>query len=263
MAGGTWKPKPPQQADADRFEREMDFVWATFRQEADAVASASIETIKQQNDAGGQRWQNPNESLREVQKAFVMRCFAMIDGLSQHVRGGAAWDKVYRARTKKIRAKKRSLGLPEPSFPSPQTYRMVRFIQHYMGAQPTEARLAIEVYRHMLMHEGALRGVIDGEGRVYNWYLGWNAAPEHHFRVRRYISGYTAQQVDDLVGEFGDDIYGKGWLVELGTLNLIADVQRASEKYAADMRVSTSLHNAFVRLGEERWDDTLSWTPRL
>jgi hypothetical protein len=255
--------KSEQERAADRVAHEMDFLWVKFRREAEAVAANAIEIAQHQNDTGEQQWRNPMESMREVQKAFVMRCFAMFDGLSQYVRGGTAWDKAYRARTNKIRARKKSLGKPVPSYPSAQTYRMTRFIQHYIGKGPTAARLAIEIYRHMLMHEGALRGVIDDEERIYNWYLGWNVGADLHFSVRRSISGHTARETDALVKKYGNDYMGKGWLVELGTLNLIADVERAAARYVADLRADSSLYKAYERLSDERWEGKLNWTPRL
>ncbi len=257
------QPKSEQERAADRVEYEMDFLWTTFRQEAIAVATTSIEATKQRNGISGSRWQNPNESMREVQKALVMRSFAMIDGLSQSVRGGSAWDKIYQGRVEKIRAKAKKGGQPLRSFPRAQTWRMTRFIQHYIGVSPTVARLAIELYRHMLMHEGVLRGVIDDEERVYGWYLGWKVDADNHFCVRRSISGHTAHETAVLVQKHGNDYMGKGWLVELGTLNLIADVERAAAKYVTDLRKSTALFNAYKRLNDERWESKLKWTPQL
>ncbi len=115
----------------------------------------------------------------------------------------------------------------------------------------------------MLMHEGVLRGVIDDEERVYTWYLGWEADTNDHFCVRRSISGRTAHETAALVQKHGNDYMGKGWLVELSTLNLIADVERAAARYVADLRKSTSLFYAYEQLNSERWESKLKWTPQL
>jgi len=62
-----------QERAADRVKHEMDFLWSAFRTDAESTATHAIRLTSQQNNAGNQYWQSPEESLREVQKACVMR----------------------------------------------------------------------------------------------------------------------------------------------------------------------------------------------
>jgi hypothetical protein len=269
---------------ADFLRGEIDFLWGGFRRDVEAIRDSAKAEAEQEYAAGG-RWRNPNETRKQLQVAIVMRCCAMIDNLSQHVRGGKAWDKQYRSRVDKLEKRANKRGTPLPNYPSPQTYRMARFIQHYLGVHATAARLAIEIYRHMLMHEGFLHGVIDGQDRQYQWYLGWDADGAHHFRLRRLIAGqtpdvvaavearlenrslgtetpdYIAEAADALIAEYGEEELNNTWLVEIGTMTLVEDVERAAHAYIADLRGSTALHAAYLRLRDERWNDKLKWTP--
>lgn len=263
MEQSAYLVKSEQERAADRVKHEMDFLWSAFRTDAESAATHAIRLTSQQNNAGNQHWQSPEESLREVQKACVMRCFAMIDGLSQYVRGGSGWDHKYNKWLQKRSAIRKKAGKTNNPYPSAQTRRMMSFMHYYMGTKPTVARLAIEMYRHMLMHEGILHGLTDDQDRIYSWYLSWDAEANYHLCVRRSLPGHTWAQSDQLISMYGNDYMGKEWNIEIGTLNLIADVERAIAKYVADLRQCVPLYHPYERLTDERWGKRLKWTPRL
>ncbi len=122
--------------------------------------------------------------------------------------------------------------------------------------KPTKARLAIEVYRHMLMHEGVLHGVIDQQDRLYQWYLAWNLDPDEQCGVAEFN-----KPDPDYVALYGHS--PAQYLVHMGTMNLVAGVSQAFTTYISHLHLNETCYHNYLRYTAERWEDKLRWTPRL
>jgi hypothetical protein len=130
-----------------------------------------------------------------------------------------------------------------------------------------------------------LHALVDSQDRMYDWYLCWDADSKDHFRVRRGILGKTPDVVDAvetllaggslsdevpgayeakaLIAEYGEELLNQSWGVDIGTMTLVADVERAAHRYIADLRQSARLYAAFLQLKNERANEKLKWTPDL
>ncbi len=242
---GLRVPKTSQERDAALLAKDLMHGWQSLQRDVETVRAVAVADMERANASGKGLWQNPNEAMRETQLAYIMRCFALIDGLSQYLRGGGAWDRKHRqwAQKREDRAKKAGRMV---HYPSAQTRRMMSFMHCYMGVKPSNARMAIEIYRHMLMHEGVLHGVLDSEDRIYSWYAAWELQPDEHLCIKQF-----------------DERFDNTFLINIGTLNLVEDVRKAIVTYTDDLRMHESFYHAYLRLTAERWEDKLTWTPRM
>ena len=206
-----------------RFERDAIQFWDQCQRELDATRAALA----------------PAKENLPSQHAYVMLCFGQIDGLSQRWRGGDAWKDKYQAMIQRRIKERKRLNLPRKRYLSAQTRRMVSFMHRYMGVKPATGRIVVEMYRHMLMHEGRVRPILDVRDRFFMWYLTWEADPAHHLHIRQ------------------PEMMGDDYLVECAVVNLVADVAQAIRAYASDLQRGPILQREFRRLDNQRWDDLL------
>lgn len=244
-----WKLSPdetPPDGIAHWVRHNQGSVWADVLGEAEVVARIHATSPGL-----------ANYSMHQTQIAYVMRCFAIVDGLSQFVWGGSSFDGRYGAwKNARIeRAKEKSK--PAPELPSPQVWRMMAFLNRYMGVKRTAARLAVDLYRHTPMHEGFPHALLDAQNRLYMWELGWEATAGHHFHIR---PQWTDAELREKHGSFEPNEY---FILEIGTLTLIREVAAAIDKYGDDMQRVEKLYRNYLKLDAERWKDKLRWTPLL
>jgi len=225
-------------------------VWHEVQREAELVATDAITRMGQENEEPGNLFHHPQHTMHATQIAYVMRCFAMIDGLSQAPWGGNLFDRKYRE------WKGKHADNSKASLPSAQSWRMTAFLNRYLGIRSTAARLAVEMYRHTPMHEGYPHACMDTENCLYMWSLAWNVPKEQHFR----ISPFRTRE--ELLN-YGESEPNCNYMLEVGTLTLIGGLQTAIEKYAFNLTKGGKLCDNYLRLDAERWNARLRWTPNL
>lgn len=100
--------------------------------------------------------------------AYVMLVFAWIDRLSKFWAGG-----------------KNNIAPHTPRRPhTGQTERMVAFMEKYHSPQRTVHQLAVELWRHTLMHEGKPRELVNKNGEHFHWTLVWQLEDaQSHYTV--------------------------------------------------------------------------------
>lgn len=239
-----WRKDASPDDAADWATHTQSYVWTTVRHEAEAL-HALIQTRE-----GMEKGIGPytNVGFRETQVAYVLRCFAMIDRQSQAVWGGKDFDDRYGKWRRKRKTLKGHLD-QYSGLPSPQTWRMTAFLNRYLHVDRMMARLAVDMYRHTPIHEGHLHYLHDSQNRLYKFSLGWEVARENHFRIR-----------PDLI----DGLRWHGeYVLQIGILTLIRDIEDAIEKYVHDIRRGGKLCWNFLLFDSERWNAALKWTPQL
>ena len=69
-----------------------------------------------------------------------------------------------------------------------QTNRMRKFLSAYTGARPDAAAVAVQMWRHTLMHTANPQPVLEkGTGKVYGWLLHWreHLPRDQHMRFQQ------------------------------------------------------------------------------
>jgi len=132
---------------------------------------------------------------------YMMTCFARIDLLSAHWQGN---DKS-------------------------QTPRMINFMDKYISPNREANNVAVQMWRHKLMHTSEPRFLIEQTtGKVYKWLLHWY---EHLPADQHYIIVDTPDSK----------------ILNIGLIYLIGDIKKGLEKYLADLTSSTRLQNNYER----------------
>jgi hypothetical protein len=140
--------------------------------------------------------------------AYVMLCFARIDGISTFWAGGKNW--IY----------------PGKHGPS-QNKRMVAFLDKYFPRQTTTHRIAVELWRHTPMHEGIPRPVIATSGDQYRYVLEWYSDdPQRHYTL-------VPEPQTSGAGQPSHIFY-------LDVIRLVADLEHMVRSYADDLRAPSS-----------------------
>lgn len=135
---------------------------------------------------------------------YVMGSFSIVDLLSQH-------------------------RYSDPS----QTTRMRRFLQDYMGASPDAAAVAVQLWRHALMHTANPRVLVEkASGRTFRWLLHWR---EHLPRDQH----MELQQTD------GESI------LNIGLIYLVEELAAAVSRVFADAESSAGLRDRFLRVSSD------------
>lgn len=114
-----------------------------------------------------------------------------------------------------------------------QTRRMGRFLQDYMGASPEAAAVAVQLWRHMLMHTANPRTLIDPtSGRAYRWLLHWgeHLPRDQHMHFQR-------TDTDSVLN--------------LGLIYLIEDLATAGSRAFVDAENSSELRDRFIRVSND------------
>lgn len=107
---------------------------------------------------------------------------------------------------------------------SKQTERMVDFMDRYMGYERKAHSLAVQLWRHKLMHTARPRKLIDPEtGKSMYWLLQWYE--QHIHREQHFTFSDSGQQVN----------------LNIGAIYLIEDIERAAAKYFDELDHSQEL----------------------
>jgi hypothetical protein len=139
--------------------------------------------------------------------AYVMLTFSWIDALSAFWAGGRNANDA--AHTK-------------ATVWSHQTDRMVAFLNEYHSRQNTMHHLAVELWRHTLMHESRPRELIGVMGEHYRWLLVWEMDLLHH---------YTLETRPPVVGGDPYTVY----VFLLGVLPLVENLAGMVTAYCRDL----------------------------
>ena len=144
-------------------------------------------------------WGGDLHGLPNALYGYMMGVFARIDLVSAHWRG------TYNNQTK----------------------RMVQFMDRYFGTNHEANSVAVQMWRHKLMHTAQQRYLRDSEaGILYQWLLHWESElpQEQHFTFTT-----TADSR----------------ILNLGLVYLITDLRRAVERYRTELASEAKLQAAF------------------
>lgn len=148
-------------------------------------------------------WRN---RLPDILHACVMWCFARVDLLSVYWQGERG---------------------------KSQNKRMVDFIEHYLGYPRETASMAIQMWRHNMMHTGNPRKLIDPKRNIsLVWLLHWGEGQmdkSAHF----VLNGTNTLKVD------------------MTLFHLIQDLKKAQKKYFRDLSDNAQLLLNFKKASKE------------
>ena len=108
-----------------------------------------------------------------------------------------------------------------------QTQRMIQFMDHYFGTNHEANSVAVQMWRHKLMHTAQPRYLRDSEtGILYQWLLHWESElpQEQHFTFT---------------------ITADSRILNLRLDYLITDLRRAVERYRTELASEAKLQAAF------------------
>lgn len=114
-----------------------------------------------------------------------------------------------------------------------QTSRMIDFMQRYLSPNREANSVAVQIWRHKLMHTGEPRYLVDeSTGKVYRWLLHWwePLPADHHFAF--------CETTDSKI-------------LNIGLVYLISDLKKALEKYLADLSGDPQLQENFEKVEAE------------
>jgi len=136
---------------------------------------------------------------------YMMTCFAHIDLLSSYWKGRD----------------------------NRQTERMIAFMNEYISPNREANSVAVQVWRHKLMHTAEPRFLTNQTtGKVYKWLLHWH----EHLPIEQH---YTFQENADMKA------------LNIGLMYLIGDIKRGVQKYLTDMETSNQLQENYERFQSE------------
>ncbi len=144
-------------------------------------------------------WKGELHGLPDALFGYMMGVFARIDLVSAHWRG---------------------------TF-HPTTSRMIDFMDCYLGTNHEANSVAVQMWRHKLMHTSKPRFLRDpASGTVYLWLLHWwqHLPEEQHFTF---------------------SLTGDSKVLNLGLVYLIRDLRSAIEKYRRDLGSSADLQQKY------------------
>lgn len=115
---------------------------------------------------------------------------------------------------------------------SDQTIRMVSFMERYMNPDRRANSLAVQVWRHKLMHTSSPRPLRDQiTGSTYLWLLHWSddhLPREQHFKFQP-----------------------NGLILNISLFGLIDDTRIATTKYISDLTGDASLQKCYDKVERE------------
>lgn len=153
------------------------------------------------------RWGSELHGFPQTLYGYMMAFFARIDLLSAYWRGNAA--------------------------SRDQTIRMIDFMDQYISGDHEANSVAVQIWRHKLMHTSEPRFLLDERtGKVYRWLLHWW---KHLPLSQHYIFADTSDSR----------------VLSVGLVYLIADLKTGIEKYLADLSTSPMLQSNAGRMREE------------
>ncbi len=152
-------------------------------------------------------WDSELHGFTNTLYGYMMVLFSQIDLLSAHWRGDTS-----------------SRG---------QTKRMVDFMEQYMGFEREVASVAVQMWRHKLMHTGEPRHLYDKRtGKVYRWLLHWGK--------------HLPENLHCTFSETSDSR-----ILNLGLLYLVADLKTGIETYLADLSADPLLQSFYEKASKE------------
>jgi hypothetical protein len=132
---------------------------------------------------------------------YMMTCFAHIDLLSAYWKGND----------------------------NSQTGRMIAFMGEYISPNREANSVAVQVWRHKLMHTSEPRFLTNRTtGKVYKWLLHWR----EHLPIDQH---YTFQETSDMKS------------LNIGLMYLIGDIKKGAEKYLTDLAASRQLQKNYEK----------------
>ena len=151
-------------------------------------------------------WGGDLHGLPDALYGYMMGVFARIDLVSAH------WWGTYRG---------------------DQTQRMVQFMDRYFYSSHEANSVAVQMWRHKLMHTAQPRYLRDPDtGTLYRWLLHWK---DHLSQEQHFTFATTADSR----------------ILNLGLVYLIRDVRRAVERYRIDLASKAELQAAFRKVEGE------------
>jgi hypothetical protein len=133
-------------------------------------------------------WSGPNHGLPSTLYGYIMSAFAHIDLLSALWHGGE----------------------------ENQSSRMVSFMTAFMQPEREANSLAVQIWRHKLMHTGAPRELFDiTNGRIFRWLLHWgdqHLPRDQHFKFQM-----------------------NGEIFNMSLFGLLEDVEASSARYFSEL----------------------------
>jgi hypothetical protein len=176
-----------------------------LKQEAALVFSMLVEP----------HWGKELHGFPETLYGYMMMCFAQIDLLSSYWQGLTS-----------------SKG---------QTPRMTAFMDQYISSNQEANRLAVNVWRHKLMHTSEPRILHhQGTSKAYHWLLHWG-------------SPHLPQSLHYTFTETADTK-----ILNLGLFYLIDDIKRGLESYLAELSASSLLQANYTKVKSELSSYTFS-----
>ena len=145
-------------------------------------------------------WGGDLHGLPDALYGYMMGVFARIDLVSAH------WQGTYKG---------------------DQTQRMIQFMDRYFGTNHEANSVAVQMWRHKLMHTAQPRYLRDSEtGILYQWLLHWESElpQEQHFTFT---------------------ITADSRILNLRLDYLITDLRRAVERYRTELASEAKLQAAF------------------
>jgi hypothetical protein len=152
---------------------------------------------------------------------YLMACMGRIDVLSAYWTGGVG-----------------SAG---------QTARMRKFLDRYLApGKAEENRVAVQMFRHSLMHTGGLRYLYDRRHDIkYTWRVYFTSLPDG-------IGHYTVTTEDRAnAGELATFAVSTGSktsvirALNVGIVPLVQDIKRAQQAYLADLATDATLQSNY------------------
>ena len=150
-------------------------------------------------------WQKEMHGLPQTLYGYMMQVFAFIDLLSAYWKG-----------TEKDQSK-----------------RMLDFMSTYMRTTPEANSVAIQIWRHKLMHTAQPRRLQDARtSKKYHWLLHWH----EHLPEEQH---YTFSSTNDTR------------ILNVGLMYLIKDLRDALKKYETELLISDELQAKFLKFHTE------------
>ena len=151
-------------------------------------------------------WGGDLHGLPDALYGYMMGVFTRIDLVSAHWRG---------------------------TYKGDQTQRMVQFMDRYFCTNHEANSVAVQMWRHKLMHTAQPRYLRDSEtGILYQWLLHW----EEHLPQEQH---FTFTVTDE------------SRILNLGLVYLIRDFQRGVELYRTELASKAQLQAAFRKVEGE------------
>jgi hypothetical protein len=183
--------------DLTKFRKELTAHSEAFEREVKTVYSTLVLP----------HWESELHGFPQTLYGYMMALFARIDLLSACWKGNAA-----------------SKG---------QTECMIEFMTKYMSHDHEANSVAVQMWRHKLMHTGEPRYLLDERtGKSYRWLLHW-------WEHLPYEQHYTLVETSD------------SKILNFGLVYLIQDLNAGVDKYLADLAESPLLQNNVEKVQEE------------